>query len=177
MANKRITELTTASSVDGTELLEIVQAGENKKVTASLIGALAPDASETVAGIVEEATDAQTLAGTAMGETGAKLTVTPAKLKTYMTATTEAGTTIVFDKIRTYGKTSPLTGNLTVDETDGIDGTVQLVKHNDSSEPTITGSGITVNKLSGSYINSVDNYIYVELVSSTEVVYSVSQVI
>jgi hypothetical protein len=39
-------------------------------------------ASETVAGIVEEATDAEVTAGTATGATGAKLFVTPAKLKT-----------------------------------------------------------------------------------------------
>lgn len=38
------------------------------------------NASETVAGIVEEATTAQTTAGTATGETGAKLFITPAKL-------------------------------------------------------------------------------------------------
>lgn len=39
------------------------------------------NASETSKGIVEEATDAETLAGTATGGTGAKLVVTPAKLK------------------------------------------------------------------------------------------------
>jgi hypothetical protein len=41
-----------------------------------------PDASETVAGVVEEATDAEVTAGTATGATGAKLFVTPAKLAT-----------------------------------------------------------------------------------------------
>jgi hypothetical protein len=41
-----------------------------------------PDASETVAGVVEEATDAEITAGTATGATGAKLFITPAKLKT-----------------------------------------------------------------------------------------------
>jgi hypothetical protein len=40
------------------------------------------DASETVSGIAEEATDAETAAGTATGGTGAKLFVTPAKLQT-----------------------------------------------------------------------------------------------
>jgi hypothetical protein len=39
------------------------------------------NASETVKGIVEEATDAETVAGTATGATGAKLFVSPAKLK------------------------------------------------------------------------------------------------
>jgi hypothetical protein len=40
------------------------------------------NASETVRGIVEEATDAEVTAGTATGATGAKLFVTPAKLAT-----------------------------------------------------------------------------------------------
>lgn len=39
------------------------------------------NASETVRGIVEEATDAEVTAGTATGGTGAKLFITPAKLK------------------------------------------------------------------------------------------------
>lgn len=41
------------------------------------------NASETVRGIVEEATDAEVTAGTATGATGAKLFITPAKLLTY----------------------------------------------------------------------------------------------
>lgn len=40
------------------------------------------NASETARGIVEEATDAQVTAGTATGETGAKLFITPTKLAT-----------------------------------------------------------------------------------------------
>lgn len=42
------------------------------------------NASETSAGLVEEATDAEVTAGTATGGTGAKLVVTPAKLRTYL---------------------------------------------------------------------------------------------
>jgi hypothetical protein len=44
------------------------------------------NASETVRGIVEEATDAEVTAGTATGATGAKLFVTPAKLATRVTS-------------------------------------------------------------------------------------------
>lgn len=44
------------------------------------------NASETVRGVVEEATDAEVTAGTATGATGAKLIVTPAKLATRLTA-------------------------------------------------------------------------------------------
>lgn len=44
------------------------------------------NASETVRGVVEEATDAEVTAGTATGATGAKLFVSPAKLSTRLTA-------------------------------------------------------------------------------------------
>jgi len=43
------------------------------------------NASETIRGIVEEASDAEVTAGTATGATGAKLFVTPAKLATRLT--------------------------------------------------------------------------------------------
>lgn len=46
------------------------------------------NASETVRGIVEEATDAEVAAGTATGGTGAKLFITPAKFATYNTTQT-----------------------------------------------------------------------------------------
>ena len=48
------------------------------------------DASETVKGIVEEATDAETAAGTATGGTGAQLFVPPDKLATRLTPATQA---------------------------------------------------------------------------------------
>lgn len=46
------------------------------------IGTPSENASETVKGVVEEATNAETANGTATGDTGAKLFVTPAKLST-----------------------------------------------------------------------------------------------
>lgn len=55
--------------------------------TASVIsGTYLANASETVKGVVEEATDAEVTAGTATGATGAKLFVTPAKLQTALGA-------------------------------------------------------------------------------------------
>lgn len=53
---------------------------------ASIIAAGAPNASETVKGLFEEATDAEVSAGTATGTTGAKLAVTPAKLATRLSS-------------------------------------------------------------------------------------------
>lgn len=54
------------------------------------------NASETVAGIAEEATDAEVAAGTATGGTGAKLFITPAKLKTHLGETATLSTAKVF---------------------------------------------------------------------------------
>lgn len=52
-----------------------------------------PNASETVRGPVEEATDAEVTAGTATGATGAKLFITPAKLATRMSSLLKFGGT------------------------------------------------------------------------------------
>ncbi len=55
----------------------------NKKYVDDAAFAGVSDASETVKGVVEEATDAEVAAGTAVGATGAKLFITPAKAKTF----------------------------------------------------------------------------------------------
>ena len=49
-----------------------------------IIAAGAPNANESTKGVFEEATDAEVTAGTATGGTGAKLSITPAKLLTYL---------------------------------------------------------------------------------------------
>ena len=54
------------------------------------------NASETTAGLVEEATDAEVTAGTATGGTGAKLFVSPAKLKTSLGVTATLTPALVF---------------------------------------------------------------------------------
>jgi len=63
------------------------------------------NASETVRGIVEEATDAEVTAGTATGATGAKLVVTPAKLATRLgtisIATTQLTGTVALSNLPT----------------------------------------------------------------------------
>lgn len=64
----------------------------------------APNAGETVKGIVEEATDAQTAAGDATGETGAKLFVTPAKLNTRLAAAVLAPDIQIFTAGGTWTK-------------------------------------------------------------------------
>lgn len=63
---------------------QIVAAGA-QDATATIKG-ISKGASETEIGIVQEATDAQVTAGTAIGSTGAKLFVTPAKLATKLSS-------------------------------------------------------------------------------------------
>lgn len=64
MADLKISELPVATAPAGTELIEIVQGGVNKQTTVSSIGGAVSDASETVKGIIEIATQAETNTGT-----------------------------------------------------------------------------------------------------------------
>lgn len=64
MADLKISELPVATAPTGTELVEIVQGGVNKQTTVSTVGGAASDASETVKGIIEIATQAETNTGT-----------------------------------------------------------------------------------------------------------------
>ena len=86
------------------------------------------NASETVRGIVEEATDAEVTAGTATGATGAKLFVTPAKLATRL------GNIIKFGGTGADGALS-ITGTTSIDV-----GAVKIYILNYTSI-SITGSG------------------------------------
>lgn len=66
------------------------------------------NASETEAGLVEEATDAEITAGTNTGGTGAKLFVTPGKLRTYLNTAT-AGLSSAVKYTTTVGDNSSTT--------------------------------------------------------------------
>lgn len=68
----------------GTDVPQLFQYLKEYIDGASIAGAV--NASEAAKGIVEEATDAETAAGTATGGTGAKLFITPAKLATLLAA-------------------------------------------------------------------------------------------
>lgn len=73
------TDTTLAANSDS----KIASQKATKAYADSIVGT---NASETVKGIVEEATDAEVTAGTATGATGAKLFITPAKLSTFFTS-------------------------------------------------------------------------------------------
>lgn len=87
-------------------------------------------------------------------------------------STASTGTDIKFDIPRTYGVTTPETGNITLDSTGAKSGMVQLIRHNHSSEPTF-GSEFKV--IGGGYQTGVINYIYCEYVKSDEILVSICQ--
>lgn len=77
MANTKISEMTDATSVSGADEVPILQGGANKRATLTEVGALiAPAASTSAAGIVELATNAETITGTDTARA-----VTPASMK------------------------------------------------------------------------------------------------
>ena len=76
-------------------------------------------------------------------------------------ATDTSGAIVAFDVPRTYGYSSALTGNITINETGAVKGMTQLVIHNDSGEPTY-GTGAVV--IAGAYSTGEDNYIFYNFV-------------
>lgn len=91
----------------------------------------------------------------------------------------EAGSTtgvvLTFLTDRVYGSIgTPEQGNITYSSTGAKLGVTNVIIHNHSSAPTF---GTNMKKLSGSgsYVNSVVNYIYVTYINSTEVIYSINQ--
>jgi hypothetical protein len=111
----------------------------DKKYADDLAIAGAPNASETVKGIVEEATDAEVAAGTAAGATGARLFVNPAKLTSAgVSATTGASDA---SKIIRTDASGLLHGSFTNVLGDGSDGNVTI------SSPTTLTSDMYYNDL------------------------------
>src|SRR5688572_28676331 len=80
------------------------------------------------------------------------------------------GTFITFDKPRTYGIGTAESGDITLDGFEAKSGIVQLVRHNAGSEPNF-GSEF-VKKASYTYTTGVVNYIYLEYITSTEILVS-----
>ena len=116
--NKRIDGLDELTALADDDLFLAGDATDSyraKKITkANLATDLsAVDASETVKGVAEEATDAQVLAGTATGETGAKLFVTPAKLVTNLPSMTGGNLTFsaIADENLTIGQPVGVSNN------------------------------------------------------------------
>lgn len=86
--------------------------------------------------------------------------------------TASTGTAIAFDTPRTYGYATAETGNITLNDTGLIEGMVQLLIHNDSSEPTF-GSEFKI--ISGAYAANEDNYIFMLAVKSNLILVTITQ--
>lgn len=72
---------------------------------------------------------------------------------------------LLFDNDYSTGlEASARTGNITASFTGALRGTVTVMRHNDSSEPTYPSE---VQIISGAYVSSVDNYLFFILVNKT----------
>jgi len=94
---------------------------------------------------------------TAVGNTLWRTTYTDAEARAAQSLIQRTGTVIAFDRPASYGDVTAETGNITFDFTNAISGTTQVLKHNSGTKPTMPASA---NKLSGDYVVSVDNQIY-----------------
>jgi hypothetical protein len=89
---------------------------------------------------------------------------------------TSAGTLLVFDRTLGYVHglpSAPITNNLTVDLTDALIGTVNLVIHQSGTEPTYPA---TFKKLAGTYDTAAINYIYIQYIDNNNQLYTINQV-
>jgi hypothetical protein len=94
-----------------------------------------------------------------------------------LAAGTASGTTLTFIEDRVYGTiTTPETGSISADVTGGLLGVTNIVIHNSISSPTFSA---VFKKLTGSgfYATSQINYIYSTYIDSTNIIYSINQVI
>lgn len=82
------------------------------------------------------------------------------------------GVVVKFDIPRSYGYNTPETGDITLDITGMIEGLTQLMVHNDAGEPTYPAEFKTV---VGTYVNNVDNYIYMHAIKPTKIHVSIVQ--
>lgn len=88
-------------------------------------------------------------------------------------AAQRTGSAIAFDAPANYGTVaSPSTGNITGDYTNARIGVTQLLIHNDSAAPTIPATWVAASGSSDYELNN-DNYIVMEWISGTKVVYSI----
>lgn len=76
------------------------------------------------------------------------------------------GTAIAFDVDRHYGFPTAETGNITLDSTNFTPGITQLVRHNSGSVPSFSSP---FQVISGSYLISVKNNLWMYAISATEI--------
>ena len=102
-------------------------------------------------------------------------TQTALDTKLSVETTSITGTNISFTNDRIYGSlSSPETGNITANTTNGKLGVTNIIIHNSATAPTFSSQ---FKKLSGSgnYVVGVVNYIYCTFITATEIIYSINQ--
>lgn len=158
MANKKISELPASGALTGAEILELVQGGINKQTTAQDIADLggggAVDSVNGQTGVVVlDAFDVD-------ADNGAPVAST-------------TGTAIAFAVPQFYASAgTPATGNVTLVTTGLVPGMVQVLYHDDSSEPTFPAEFA---RLSGFYVTNTLNIIYMHAISATRIEYMIFQ--
>lgn len=179
MANLKISELTVAGALAGTELVEVVQGGVNKQTTTQDIADLGGGAVDSVNGqtgvVVLDAGDiANTPAGNISATTvQAAINELDSETASGRAATDTTGTAISFAVPQFYGSSgSPETGNVTLITTGMVKGMMQVLFHNSGSEPTWPSEFV---RKSGEYIPGSLNTIYMLAISTTQVHYTICQ--
>lgn len=170
MANKKISELAVATAPTGAELIEIVQGGVNKQTTTQDIANLGGGGSVTsVTGTANRITS--TGGATPVIDIDAAYDATHVRGRPMVAAT---GAVISFAIPQYYGSAAAITGNITFSTTGAVLGMEQVMRHNDSAEPTLSSE---FKEMQGSrtYVPSVDNYLYCKYLSATKIQYTWNQ--
>jgi hypothetical protein len=129
---------------------------------AALIGS-APGALDTLGELAEALADDADFAATITALVNTKLNKTAAQ---------RAGTVIAFDVPATYGYAAAETTNITLNAAGLVEGTTQLLIHNNAGTPTFDAN---FKIIGGEYIISVPNYIMMHAVKNDLILVTISQ--
>lgn len=87
------------------------------------------------------------------GMTSANVQTALAELNTLRSATLTTGGTVKFDKTYIHNSPlTPLTGDITFDATDAVEGSSAIICHQQTTAPSINTGGLTISKTIGSYV-------------------------
>lgn len=158
--SKKVSELDDLpSNVANDDLIEVVRAGENYKA----LGSQLPSGGG--GGTVESVT------GTGVDNADPDNPVI--ELANGLEAVDTTGTAISFAIPQIYGTPgAPESGNITLVTTGLVKGMVQILYHDNGTEPTYPAAFV---KLGGTYSTTVLNIIYMHAISTTRIEYTISQ--
>jgi hypothetical protein len=155
MADEKISGMAAASALTGSELVETVQGGVNKRTTTQEIANLGGGSSILTTTITD---------GDTTHAPDGNAVFDAMTLKSNITPVARTGTAIQFDLLATYGTiASPETGDVTYNSTGAVIGVVQLLIHSLYQDTPTFGSEFI---LTNDYTPSETNYIYMELIEA-----------